>query len=568
MLLFKRHLIFSLLSLTALLSGYVPLSHALEPGTCLTREQPQTLVENHLAKLDWQADGQLVLKLKEDYGNEILWQPETYNAARSLCLLEDGNLVISAEEINFVEPTPINLKPGQCLSGGQTLAENGIVSLVWQGDGNLVLYQRPNKKIKKDRAVWATNTWHQNEKMRQKKLCFQEGELIVYQGKQEKLWTTATQKKGRHLELGPNCNLRLLDAQKRPLWQSRKFGAIRETETCNLKNNTVWRAIKTPLDKASKGEYFPETTHQLTLSRCTLYLNEGENRLALTTTNDCIPETRNEYWALDQTSNSKLYYALTREKHKVTGTETHSEDKPYKSSPYFTPYIRLFDRARFSKKYVTLINRSASDLDTRGLLGNAISSIEYRGIWELCKDPEFNGECIQLKSKNVARIANISNELGEDWNDAISSVKLLGYIDQQSEYLIRARFAETRRICASTSGVGRYRFQLLGADHRLFTNSGGLHSECVIDFSKPGATQCCNTAYDGTDQPRYLSWQKEQGTASEAKLLSLKVTLDEKLQQGKLADDAMQDMELDEVLAKAPEAQICINRASARCLTD
>lgn len=560
------------LSFTLLATLFLTLgqsAHALQPGSCLTTDQPQVILENELTSLNWQADGNLSLKLKAKHGGDILWQPPTYNGGKSLCLLDEGNLIIAAEKINFAKSVPIDLKPGQCLTAGKTIASNEIVSLIWQDDGNLVLYQLPTGKAKKGRAVWATNTWQTVKGSPNKTLCFNEhGELAIYQDAGEKLWATATVNQGKYLELGPNCDLRVLNHKRKPVWQSRKFSNIRDTDKCNLKIRPLWKADNEELDPPSKGHKLSQKDRELKLSKCQLFLSDDHTYKPLSLTTGCIPEIRSHYQGKNDQLKIRDYYAHAREKYRKSGTETSHKDKPDHSSAIFTPYIRLFDLKRFSSDFFSLINHSYNDLDSTGALGNAISSIEYRGVWKLCTDSNFKGECIEIKSKNVARISDVAKELGDNWNDAISSVKLLGYIDTESDYLIRARFGDTRKICAHVTEKSNtsYTFQLTDLDNQLLTNSGGRKSECKLSFTDSETKKCCDTGYDGTDSPVYLSWQKQRSLpASQNRMLSLRITSDEKLQHGKVAEAALQEIEITEEESVSDQVKLCINGQSRHC---
>ncbi len=558
---------FTLLATLFLTLGHS--AHALQPGSCLTTDQPQVILENELASLDWQADGNLALKLQASHGGDILWQPPAYNGGKSLCLLDEGNLIIAAEKINFAKSVPIDLKPGQCLTAGKTIASNEIVSLIWQDDGNLVLYQLPTGKAKKKRAVWATNTWANGEEGKLRDLCFDlDGVLRVYNDKKLPIWSSKTDDRGSSLELGPNCNLRILDSSDRPIWKSILRPSFNSKKICNLEKRNLWQAFEHHKAMSNEGMLIPHSYSGLSLSECQLYLG-NENGIAWeSSTEYCIPISKKAYSKNNMSFNIDRFYEHPKLRSKFIGAETSGVGSIKNSNNHLKPYIKIFDGRQFSFDYIQLVNRSNSHLAIDEKTSFTPSSIEYRGVWKLCTDPDFKGKCIEIKSKNVARISDVAKELGDNWNDAISSAKLLGYIDTESDYLIRARFADTRKICANVPEKSNtsYTFQLTDLDNQLLTNSGGRKSECKLSFTDSETKKCCDTGYDGTDSPVYLSWQKQQSLSTNKNpVLSLHITSDEKLQHGKVAEAALQEVEITEEESVSDQVKLCINGQSRHC---
>ena len=111
-----------------------------------------------------QTDGNLVIYAR---GGVVIWSSNTWgNPGSHLVLQDDGNVVIYRPDgapiwsTNTWLPTgPAatgnDMQPGQVLDPGGTITStNGQYSFVYQGDGNLVLYEGGN-------PLWASNTWGQ-----------------------------------------------------------------------------------------------------------------------------------------------------------------------------------------------------------------------------------------------------------------------------------------------------------------------------------------------------------------------------------------------------------------------
>jgi hypothetical protein len=207
----------------------------------------QVLIENDLAQLVFQADGNLVLRSVS--GDQVWHSRLSPNVGKRVVFRSSGDLVIynasnvavwSAGQANlgvttldldgcsFALKTPAGAtwsRGGQTCpsatlnnswsisnSGDQTLLRTPESRLVWQGDGNLVLYTTAGS------PVWSSDTWGSSFKQ----LAFQDdGNLVIYDASRTALWSTDTWKTGsvqRRLHLGDHCTLTLEDMSGNVQW--------------------------------------------------------------------------------------------------------------------------------------------------------------------------------------------------------------------------------------------------------------------------------------------------------------------------------------------------------------
>src|SRR5258708_7943678 len=107
-----------------------------------------------------------------------------------------------------------SLQPGQQLNANDQLtSNNGLIYLVMQSDGNLVLY-----RTQFGRALWASNTWGQpvNHVIMQS-----DGNLVAYSSGGQSYWSTGTSgHPGAFLLLQDDGNLVIYDSKNSPLWAS------------------------------------------------------------------------------------------------------------------------------------------------------------------------------------------------------------------------------------------------------------------------------------------------------------------------------------------------------------
>jgi hypothetical protein len=228
------------------------------------------LLENAQARLTFQTDGNLVLRAAN--GDEVWHSALAPNRGKRLAFQTDGNLVIydaasapawgakmAGRGIALLEldGCSVSLKtwsetrwtrgfqacPGATLantpawelaaSGSLTVLRTPESRLVWQGDGNLVLYTASGA------PVWASNTGGNLGKG----LYFQpDGNLVVYKtldtmAASEALWSSGTWYTAgadHALRLGEHCKLTITD---------RSGGAVKWTgsDSCTVVNYTFER---------------------------------------------------------------------------------------------------------------------------------------------------------------------------------------------------------------------------------------------------------------------------------------------------------------------------------------
>jgi hypothetical protein len=122
----------------------------------------------------------------------------------------------SFASVNFLLAANNNyLRPGQHLS-----AANKRYKLIYQEDGNLVLYRQQDGK-----AIWHTHT----DKHKAWRTYFQpDGNLVVYEADGKKLWHTG-KLGGTQLVMENNGNLVVYDKNKKTVWESGTKDTIDET---------------------------------------------------------------------------------------------------------------------------------------------------------------------------------------------------------------------------------------------------------------------------------------------------------------------------------------------------
>jgi hypothetical protein len=102
-----------------------------------------------------------------------------------------------------------------CLGPDQSafIADNGWYKLAWQGDGNLVMYDREGK------PRWASGTNGPDTTG----LCFQgDGNLVIY-GRSGPKWATGTNPGGNELRFQTDCNLVIYDSTGNPKWHTNTY---------------------------------------------------------------------------------------------------------------------------------------------------------------------------------------------------------------------------------------------------------------------------------------------------------------------------------------------------------
>ena len=122
------------------------------------------------------------------------------------------------------KPRTVSLAKGASYGLETTVLANELLKLVFQRDGNLVLYRGSGTDLD---ALWASNTNGQGAS----KLAFQgDGNLVIYAlrgGKDVAIWASGTAGQGvATLALQDDCNLVLYDAAGKPHWASNTAGQM------------------------------------------------------------------------------------------------------------------------------------------------------------------------------------------------------------------------------------------------------------------------------------------------------------------------------------------------------
>lgn len=133
---------------------------------------------------------------------------------------------------NYRECSPVARKddsiwtqggPGTCFVDRKKILDNGLVSLWWQGDGNLVLYTgnraNPDQSNEATAVIGGKALWASHTSSKGKTLCFlPEGDLQITNQDRYPIWRSHTAGKGRELKLQTDCNLVIYDSNKKPHW--------------------------------------------------------------------------------------------------------------------------------------------------------------------------------------------------------------------------------------------------------------------------------------------------------------------------------------------------------------
>lgn len=166
-----------------------------------------------------QADGNLVLYGPDD---ERVWDSETGNSPGSMLLIQDdGNTVIYRSDGIPAWETQTSVPPGSAVQGhvmepGSSLepshwikSANGLFGLLYQGDGNLVLYGP-------DGILWESGT-----DGRGAGVCIMrtDGNLVLYGPDDEYVWSSKTgDNPGSRLIVQDDGNIVIYRTDGRPVW--------------------------------------------------------------------------------------------------------------------------------------------------------------------------------------------------------------------------------------------------------------------------------------------------------------------------------------------------------------
>lgn len=177
-------------------------------------------------RLEMGADGNLVIYFKD----RTTWSTNTQgHPGATLNLQTDGNLVLYDTNnvpwwntVTFQTPNNLSyvnttLHTGTMFQGQQLQTADRRYRLVFQADGNLVLYS-PN------RALWSSNTHTKGSKYVKLQ---DDGNLVIYDGNNHALWNTVTFGNGSsRLIMQDDGNLVLYNNAGRAVWNTVTFGQL------------------------------------------------------------------------------------------------------------------------------------------------------------------------------------------------------------------------------------------------------------------------------------------------------------------------------------------------------
>lgn len=99
------------------------------------------------------------------------------------------------------------------------------------------------------------------------------------------------------------------------------------------------------------------------------------------------------------------------------------------------PYLYLYTAERYRGDPLYVTNASISDLGSvrigasySSFFNDKASSLRARGKWRICTEPSYGGRCVEVSSttwKSELMIESLSGRYGSEFNDSISSIKLL-----------------------------------------------------------------------------------------------------------------------------------------------
>jgi len=178
-----------------------------------------------------QRDGNLVMY---DTVLNLIWSTGICHPGSRLIVQDDGNIAIYRPDNQLVWAMPSNIvrkpmpsgptatgddmQPGEVLSPGQSITSaNGQYTFVYQGDGNLVLYQNRD-----GRPLWASNTNGSSTGV-----CIMQidGNLVIYDTDVKGIWDSETwQHHGSRLIVQNDGNVVIYRPDNTPVWATSTDG--------------------------------------------------------------------------------------------------------------------------------------------------------------------------------------------------------------------------------------------------------------------------------------------------------------------------------------------------------
>ena len=123
----------------------------------------------------------------------------------------------------------------------------------------------------------------------------------------------------------------------------------------------------------------------------------------------------------------------------LAAAAAHAESFSARQCPNFAtteqPYLYLYTEDEYAGEPLYITNASVPDLGevqlgkTRSSLFNdKASSLRARGKWRICTETAYGGKCLDISSKDwksELMIGSLKDKLGAEFEDSISSLKLL-----------------------------------------------------------------------------------------------------------------------------------------------
>lgn len=127
-----------------------------------------------------------------------------------------GSLANKVSSIRVMWASEAQLEPGECFSRGDVLVQNALSWLIFQDDGNLVLYRYMPADSSLS-VAWESGT----EGAQATEACFTaNGNLKLKTALNLTVWQSNTTTNVDHLALGSDCNVKIKDTSGNTLWNA------------------------------------------------------------------------------------------------------------------------------------------------------------------------------------------------------------------------------------------------------------------------------------------------------------------------------------------------------------
>jgi hypothetical protein len=181
----------------------LPITGAVSPGACIMQSDGNLVVYSGAGSPTWSSGtgGSGHRLVVQNDGNVVMYRP-------------NGTSVWSTNTMQYPSgpaATGFDMYPGETLSPGQwLLSSNGQFQLVYQNDGNLVLYRTSDGNVR-----WATNT---NGTVPGVLIMQTDGNLVLYRGTGGAIWSSGTNTGGSHFDVQTDGNLVIYRPNGTPAW--------------------------------------------------------------------------------------------------------------------------------------------------------------------------------------------------------------------------------------------------------------------------------------------------------------------------------------------------------------